>query len=271
MQKISSYLYPNRIQTVINLASTPLEWRIVYQRKFKIYKGLDNVLELDVKNSEQKRIDITGLTIKMVVMDQMNQEILTANVDTATGIKGIGRVIVPATAIEHLTPQFLKYSIYQVNGDGTQTPVYGDTQFGLTGTLDLLGGAMPEVLAPKVIDTFTYMDDDSTPQPWVRRYYSEAVEVHPLNFNLDNTAINLEFWANGLDATVKVQVTDSVVVSAATIWHDLETFTVSPTTDRLFKVYNEVVDYSNNINWLRVQYTPVANNTGKFDKILVRV
>ena len=271
MQKISSYLYPNRILITTDLAVHPVEWRIVYQRKFKIYKGLDNVLELDVKNSEQKRLDITDMTLKMVVMDQDNQEILTSNVLTNTGIRGIGRVTIPASSIEHLTPQFLKYSIYQVHQDLTETPIYGDTQFGVTGTFDLLGGAMPEAFAPKIIDTFIYMDDDSTPAPWVRRYYSEAVEVHQTNFNLDNTSLNLEFWANSLDATVKVQVTDSVVVSSATIWHNLETFDVSSTTDRVYKVYNEVVDYSNNINWLRVQYTPINNSTGKFDKILVRV
>ena len=271
MQKISSYLYPNRIQTVVNLASTTLEWRIVYQRKFKIYKGLDNVLELDVKNSEQKRIDISDLDIKFVVMDQDNQEIVTATVDTNTSIRGIGKVTITSDIISHLTPQFLKYTVYILNNDGSKNPLYGDTQFGVTGTLDLLGGAMPEDLPPKIIDTFIYMDNDTNPSQIVRDYFSEAVEIHPLNFNLDNTAINLEFRPNVMDASVTVQVTDSVVVSTGTEWSNLETFSITPSTDRVFKTYNEIIDYSNNIKWIRIKYRNADNNTGTFDKIIVRM
>jgi len=53
MQKISSYLYSNRIQLMADVivldSAYPVEWKIVYQRPIKIYKGVDNVIELDVK------------------------------------------------------------------------------------------------------------------------------------------------------------------------------------------------------------------------------
>ncbi len=71
MQKISSYLYPNRILLTTDLAVHPTEYRIVYQRKFKIYKGLDNELLLDIKNADQKRIDVSNKTIKVVIMDEL--------------------------------------------------------------------------------------------------------------------------------------------------------------------------------------------------------
>ena len=69
MQKASSYLYPNRIQVHTNVTSTSIqEWRIVYQRNIKIYKGLTNIIEFDVKNAEQKRIYISGYTITCVML-----------------------------------------------------------------------------------------------------------------------------------------------------------------------------------------------------------
>ena len=55
-----------------------------------------------------------------------------------------------------------------------------------------------------------------------------------------------------------------------TTWIDLETFIIAPTTDIVTKIYSEVEDYSNNIGWLRIEYTPTSINTGRFDKVLVR-
>ena len=271
MQKISSYLYSNRIQAVVNLASSPLEWRIVYQRNVKIYQGLDNVIEFDIKNSEQKRLDITGFNMKLVIMDQESQQIHETTLDVNTGIKGIARATIPAGAIAAYTPQFLKYTLYKINNNGTKTPVYGDTQFGATGTIDLLGGAMPTAAPPKVIDTFIYMDDDTNPANIVRTYFSEAIEIRPLNFGPDNSQVKLEFWPVGLSGTITVQITDDAVVSSATTWKDIEVFSIAPSTDRVYKTYNEVVDYSNNVSWIRIKYIRATNNTGTFDKVLVRV
>jgi hypothetical protein len=270
MQKISSYLYSNRIQTEVNLASSTLEWRIVYQRKVKIYQGLDNVIELDVKNAEQKRQVITGFDMKFVIMDQLNQEVYTGDVDVNTGITGIAKITIPSAALEYLQPQFLKYTVYKVNSDNTKTPLYGDTQFGVTGTIDLLAGAMPSELPAQIMDTFNYLDDTSDPE-YPRIFYSESIDVNPPNDITEAQSLSLEFWAAGLDATVTVQVTEDIVIGWATNWRDLETFTIASTTDRLTKIYNNGDDYSNNISWLRVKYIRATDNTGKLDKVLVRV
>ena len=59
MRKISSYLYPNRIELLANVAGFTTEYTNVYQRTVKIYKGVDNVIEFDIKNADQKRIDLS--------------------------------------------------------------------------------------------------------------------------------------------------------------------------------------------------------------------
>ena len=70
MQKISTYLYPNRIELLADLAGFTVEYTNVYQRNIKIYNGIDNVLEFDIKNADQKRIDLSTLTqIELNVMD----------------------------------------------------------------------------------------------------------------------------------------------------------------------------------------------------------
>lgn len=264
MQKIQSYLYPNRIQVVLNLASTLLEWRIVYQRPIKIYQGLDNVIELDVKNLDQKRVDIAEFNLKFLILDQLGQEIYETSVDTSTGVRGVGRVIIPAAAIGYIKPQFLKYTVYLVNNDSTKTPIYGDTQFGMSGTIDLIGGALSQPLPEKIIDTFTYLIDDSNPSNYVKTYFSEAVEINPLNDINENSSINLEFRNKGLEASVTVQFTDDAVICFTTNWRDIETFSLASSTETLVKTYNEIADYSNNVGWLRIKYIPWQGTDATF-------
>jgi len=72
MQKIQSYLYPNRIILLADLAGFTVENRVVYARTIKIYNGVDNVLEFDIQNVDQKRLDLTTALNNIVVniMDQ---------------------------------------------------------------------------------------------------------------------------------------------------------------------------------------------------------
>lgn len=270
MQKISTYLYPNRISVVADLVSYPVEWRIVYQRMLKIYQGMNNVIEFDVKNAEQRRIDISNYTLKCVIMDENDQEVYTADVTPIPQTTGLASMTVPASVVAYIKPQFLKYSVYSIS-NGIKTPLYGDTQFGAIGKIELIGGALPTPLDPKIIDSFTHLANDSDPGNVIKDYYSDAVEVNPLNDINEQSSINLEFKPIELDATVTVQVTNYAVISSGTEWRSLEVFDIAPSTNQLIKVYNEVQDYSNNIGWLRIKYTPKNNNTGKFDKIIVRM
>lgn len=270
MQKISTYLYPNRVSVVADLVAYPVEWRIVYQRTLKIYQGMNNVIEFDIKNAEQRRIDISSYTIECVIMDENDQEIYTAAVAAIPQTTGLASMTIPSSAIDYMAPQFLKYSVYIVS-NGTKTPLYGDTQFGVGGKMELLGGAVPTALAPKIIDSFTFLNDDTDPSHIVKTYYSDAIEVNPLNDVNEQSSINLELRALALDAVVTVQITNYAVISSATVWDTLETFDIASTTEKVFKTYNEAQDYSNNIGWLRIKYVPTTNNTGKFDKVLVRM
>jgi hypothetical protein len=70
MQKVQSYLYPNRVILLADLAGFTVENKIVYARTIKIYNGVDNVIEFDIQNADQKRIDLTTLSdIEVNVMD----------------------------------------------------------------------------------------------------------------------------------------------------------------------------------------------------------
>lgn len=269
MQKISSYIYKNRIQVVSDTGYFPTEWRIVYQRVIKIYKGINNVIEFDIKNGQQRRMDISALVMKMAIMDELNEEVCTIDVTPVPNSIGLAHCAISANVIAQIVPQFLKYSLYIVNLDGTKSPIYGDTQYGMIGKIHLLNGAIPEQLPPLVIDTFNMLQEIATDSTIISHYFSEGTEIRPPNDYVSKQFINLDFIFTNLEADISVQVTDYAVISNATIWHTLENFSILPTTTMIHKQYNHIIDYSNNVGWLRITYTPTNKSTGKIEKVTI--
>jgi len=275
MQQIPMYLYPNRVQVLANLETSNTEWKIMYQRIIKFYQGMTNTIEFDIKNAQQRKINIfnmldSGSSVQCVIMDQWSQEVYTVGVFHVDGTANIARATVPASVFAKMNPQFLKYSVYFVDDMNVKTPLYADAQFGMIGTIELIGGAIPTALEPRTIDTFyTILENDST--QYYNTFVSEAIEVNPLNALPNSNTIALEFWTTDLQAEMNVQISDAAVISSATKWKTIERFDIAPSTTRVNKLYSEIADYSNNIGWLRVRYSNLGNLTGQVDKILVRI
>lgn len=266
MQKISTYLYPNRVFVLLELGSSITEWRIVYQRTIKIYRGLDNIIEFDVKNAQQRRIDLAGMNIICSIYTHTDDEIFTGSLDLSS-TKGLATLTIPSANLDYLTPQYLKYTLYLDDGS-TNRPLYVDTAFDAVGQIEVLDSSFSKTVPPLIIDSFNAQR--ATP-PLPEIFYSESVEVFRKNSYNNNTQLNLDFRNINLHADITVQVTTDALVRNETVWKDLETFTIQPTTNRVEKTYNEISDYSNNISWLRIKYTRLDSNTGSLDRIFVRV
>lgn len=169
MQKISTYLLKNRVQLLADLAAFPTEWTIVYQRQIKIYNGIDNTLEFDIKNADQKRLvlaeindgDVVEITnIQLTIMDQSGNELPNSpyTVTPSATIKGIALVTIPQEDLVDLEDQFLKFTVTATN-NGNDVILYGDTRFGASGTIELIGDALPVFSEPKLYDDFYGVGD----------------------------------------------------------------------------------------------------------------
>lgn len=214
MQKISQYLYSNRIELLADLATFNVEFTNVYQRPIKIYKGVDNALEFDIKNADQKRIDLINSpaidNIKLNVIDASGYEVGVYDITPASATKGIATATIPSVDLEDFTPQFLKYSVTCDKGTD-EILLYGDTRFGAVGTLELVGDAKGIVkadLAPRVYDTFTAEIDleglpislsSSIP---ATRY--EAEKTTSLTFEIFYTGFKGKIW---IEATRESTIT----------------------------------------------------------------
>jgi hypothetical protein len=211
MQKISSYLYPNRVELIADLVGFTVEFTSVYQRNVKIYNGIDNTIEFDIKNADQKRIDLTTLNvISLNVMDAAGISLPNSPyvITPIVGKKGIAYTTIPEADLETLTPQFLKYSVSAVK-DGKDVMLYADTRFGAVGTIELIGNAMPVFRDDKIYKTFTgeidYMGNVVNHTSAIPATYYEAVPTTQMSFAIKVTGFVGKIWLEGTtNSTISV-------------------------------------------------------------------
>ena len=79
MQLIPRYLVNNRTTVVVNDSGFTTEYRPVYTRNLKIYRGIDNNLEFKMLNADQKPITLTNKTVKLVAFDRSNNLVLSGS------------------------------------------------------------------------------------------------------------------------------------------------------------------------------------------------
>ena len=254
------------------MALFPTRWNIVYQNRIKIYQGVDNVLTIDVKNTDQKRIDISDMNLEMIVTTTAGELITTVTLDPMT-TTGLALATISEDDLINLEPQFLSFSIYRINDDLTKTILYADTQFGAKGNIELVGTVMSVDTPPREITRFIEITNPAIlPPPWIQVTYSDAVEIIQPNLLdvAENDSISFDFFFKNLDADVTVQFTKDPVISSGIDWIDIETFTVTASTATLTKTF-ENPTYARDYKWARIKYIRVSNTTGKIDKVLVRL
>jgi hypothetical protein len=215
MQKISSYLYPNRVQLLVDLAGFIVEYKNVYQRNVKIYQGVDNVIEFDIKNADQKRIELVTdpvvTDIVMNVMDQAGNALPNSPyaVTPSTTIKGIAVVTIPSADLADIRHQHLKYSVTALNGESSIT-LYADSHFGALGTLELVGSAVPVTKPVRTYSEFAgeinLMGNVINHSPAIATKFYEAVPNTTMDFEMDlHNFMGTIYLEGTTDMTISVE------------------------------------------------------------------
>jgi hypothetical protein len=212
MQKISSYLYPNRVELLADLAGFITEYTNVYQRIVKIYKGVDNVIEFDIKNADQKRIELVTdpvfTDIRLNVMDATGNSVGQYEVTPSTTLKGIAIATIPSADIAEYSPQFFNYSV-TVTKDTDNVVLYADSRFGAVGKLELVGTAMPVTRLPKVYDKFVgeidFAGNVMNRTSAIPAKFYEAVPTSTINFEISTVDFTGSIYLEGTtDSTISV-------------------------------------------------------------------
>jgi len=140
MQKVQSYLYPNRIILLADLAGFTVENKVVYARTVKIYQGVDNVIEFDIQNADQKRIDLTTLSdIEVNVMDSQGNALANSpySVSLFSNATATNATVVAPYPVGPATTTTI--TIPTANIVGTFLPTYQLTGTNIVGPVTISG------------------------------------------------------------------------------------------------------------------------------------
>ena len=190
----------------------PTEYTNVYQRNVKVYKGVDNVLEFDIKNADQKRIDLTTVTnLQLNLMDISGNALYNSpyTITKNSPITGITSVTIPFEDLEDLTPQNLKYSI-TATVSGNNIVLYADSRFGALGTIELMESVVPICKKQTIYDRFSgeinYMGNVIYHSSAYATKFYEASPTDYISFTVDYTNFAGQLYVEGTeDSTISVQ------------------------------------------------------------------
>jgi len=275
MQLNSSYLYPNRIDVFTSLLDswTSERYRRVYNRNLKIYRGVDNRIDIQVKNSDQKSISVATsyLVFNLVTREGKNLVIkkdctLLAD-DPDKKLKGRAYVILTRQEMLGIETGFYDYSLvietrstdnlpegeYKVT---SSTALYMDSQYDAIGTIEVGDDVSGEVEASLEIKSFLLSDPVSLDSAEGEFYVSGVIDTNRV-IRTAQSLHTFQFYLTGFTGTIEIQGSMDAS-STPKNWT-----VVAPVID----LVNANSHYENVVgkwNWFRIKHSATDNGTAKF-------
>ncbi len=277
MQNLPVYLYNYKLDVTLDLDATVKGVnRVMYQRDLKIQKGIKNQVRVQFKNSDQKNVRIyTTQTFVFSMFDAINQRLLVEKplqvLDVgSTSTKGLAVLTLTESDTLDLDRTSYKYSIKLLDSDGSYTPAYSDTYYGISGTLHLSQDIYPVLQDSKVIDTFVKTYNDS-----IQKYEHKSGNIYAQPEYNGNTALHtMAFYLTNYRGTVYIHGTLDNTPDTSGNYSTLETRTYNGTSGIDYVNFNGIYSY------VRIIHVPAKGPTdpdndnpayyGSFDKVLYR-
>lgn len=276
MQVNSVYLYPIRLEVFTNASVagwTTERYRQVYNHDLKMYRSVDNRIDLQVRNSDQKHSSYAGtvLVFNLTAREGMDL-VVTKDFSAISETQGTARLIVTQADLLDLEPGAYQYSIIQETRralDGTayvpgndykvtaRSPMYFDSQYGAVGTVMVMGDALSNVENSLVVDKFSYTNPKTLGEDTEQFYISSIIDAQA-KLTIPQALHTFQFYSTGYSGSITIQgsTRDDAAPSK---WVDLLTFT---STNSL-----EYKNIEGKYNWFRIKHFPTA---GTLDKVLYR-
>ena len=152
MITVKTYLYPNTAEVqIFDPAIFTTRNRQVYSRPIKVYQGVDNPVQVIVRNQDQKNVNLTGYTVQASIQDPTNKTTIETYAVTFANIAvGQGTFTLDKGTINSLENRFYKLTFKTIKTlDNTEQPVYIDDNYGVPLDLEIL----PAYYADSASDT----------------------------------------------------------------------------------------------------------------------
>jgi hypothetical protein len=114
----------------------------MYAKPVTIYKGIDNPIQVNVKNQDQKVVNMTGYSMQVEIQDPVNNVTVDSfSVTFANIVLGRGTFTIDKNTVNSLEQRLYKLTMKTIRADNnTEQPVYIDDNYGARLPVQVLSG-----------------------------------------------------------------------------------------------------------------------------------
>ena len=146
MYSTQVFIYTQRQIVVLLSGYSPRSYMPQYAKPLTLHKGVDNMIQFQFLNQEQKPVDITGKSITCRLINYTGGAVLLQKALTlqlpATGIAAL--ILGPAD-IENIDPQKCYYSL-EIPVNEFDFPVFVDQNAGARGDMNIVNSILPSFI-----------------------------------------------------------------------------------------------------------------------------
>lgn len=143
MYTTSVYVYTQRQIVVLLFGNSPRKYMPVYAKPLTLHKGVDNKIQFQFLNQEQKPVDITGKSITCRILNANGTQVLIQKaLDLDFALTGIASLNLNAADIENIDPQKAYYSL-EIPVGSFDYPVFVDSNAGARGDMNIVNSVLP--------------------------------------------------------------------------------------------------------------------------------
>lgn len=257
MQLIPRYLVNDRIQVISNDVGFVVEYRPVYSRTLKVYRGIDNNIQFRLLNADQKPVTVSNIPVFVAFDDENNlviqNDCIVTDDGSTTATKGMFSVNITENDLLNIKQQYLHYNIY-LDGD-TRQLTYTGRNFESAGIIYVNGNSFPGPKASTIVDTFYQINDywaagsndtdKITAQPGINGnealhtlavYNSSYVGAIEVQATLDNQITGQNNWATVGTVTLDGSELEPVPLNLNGVYSYLRLKFATDPTDKITKI-----------------------------------
>lgn len=151
MYATSVFIYVQRQIVVLLTGNSPRKYMPQYAKPLTLHKGVDNRIQFQFLNQEQKPVNVTGKSITCRILNYDGTEVLVRKaLDLDFALTGIASLRLNAAEIEDIPAQKAYYTLEIPEGQ-FDFPVFVDQNAGARGDMNIVNSILPSFVPSEVV------------------------------------------------------------------------------------------------------------------------
>jgi hypothetical protein len=187
----------------------------VYAKTLTLHKGVDNQIQFQFLNQDQKPVDITGTSITCRILNYQGNEILiTKALDLVLPLTGIAALNLGSSDLTDIVAQRCYYTLEIPVGD-FDFPVFVDSNAGARGDINIVNSILPDFIQsyPVTIPSGQPFPNLTNATSNTQTYYSSTIQTN------DDPVTTFQVQYLGYDGNVAIM--GSTIVDQD--WYTIDT------------------------------------------------